>query len=372
VHDAVRSLFMADQTMTIMGGAGELVASEDVDSSTLRSLRTWFEPISPEGHLVMADPVVNEWNQRRRRSGLQVYTRDLIDRVIENRVRESPYVNEALIPNRIQFWQGVYGKGVAGSEAILWVSYNRPESRVFGEGTVDVLSVLAPAFQAGLEALTRLETARGALHDLAHPLLVFDLSGREIHRSPALGRILTSQAAAPVIARARSMAREFAGALPTGAPSAGPPSCSVAPVRAGDEEYLLRVTLLPEALFSSGPALAVLILPRKPAVLPDPATLQARHGLTPREADVALLLATGATRDRIARELGISPHTARAHTEKVFLKLGVSTRGPWPPPSWAARFRTALRGMLPAPLALELPVLPLLLIPVSSLDAPVP
>jgi len=54
--------------------------------------------------------------------------------------------------------------------------------------------------------------------------------------------------------------------------------------------------------------------------------LQTRHGLTRREAEVALLLAEGNTRDQIARALHISPYTARAHTEQVFLKLGVRAR----------------------------------------------
>ncbi len=320
MHDATRALFRADQTMTIMAGGGPLVASEDVETSVLRSLRTWFDPISPEGHLVMADPVVTEWNDLRRNAGLNVFTRDLINRVIRNRVLESPYVNEALIPNRIQFWQGLYGTGVGGSEAILWVSYDRPESKRFGEGTVDVLSLLVPAFQAGLDALARLQTARSALDDLAHPLIAFDLSGREIHRSPTLTSVLTEEATAPVLARARTLARELAAA------GARDPSPVVAAQSAGGRDYTLRVTLLPAGLLAADPSVAVLVVPRTAPTLPDRDTLQALHGLTPREAEVALLLATGATRERIARELGVSPHTVRAHTEKVFLKLGVSTR----------------------------------------------
>lgn len=322
MHDATRNLFRADQTMTIMGGGGPLVASEDVDSSVLRSLRTWFEPISPEGHLVMSDAVVNEWNDRRRSSGLYVFTRDLIDRVIENRVLDSPYVNEALFPNGIHFWQGLYGKGVEGSEAILWVSYDRPESKRFGEGTVDVLSLLVPAFHAGLDALARIGTARSALDDVAHPMIVFDLSGREIHRSPALASVLTEEATAPVVARARALARDFAVSR-TG--SGGPPG-TVTGLEVGGREYLLRLALLPDGLLAADPCVAVLVSARTPMALPDKAVLQALHGLTPREAEVALHLATGASRDRIARELGLSPHTVRAHTEKVFMKLGVSSR----------------------------------------------
>jgi DNA-binding CsgD family transcriptional regulator len=51
-----------------------------------------------------------------------------------------------------------------------------------------------------------------------------------------------------------------------------------------------------------------------------------RWGLTPREAEVARLLARGHTAKRIAAALGITPHTASRHTERILAKLGVSTR----------------------------------------------
>jgi len=54
--------------------------------------------------------------------------------------------------------------------------------------------------------------------------------------------------------------------------------------------------------------------------------LRPRYGLTAREAEVALLVARGASEKAIARELGISASTARHHTEKVFVKLGVRAR----------------------------------------------
>lgn len=59
---------------------------------------------------------------------------------------------------------------------------------------------------------------------------------------------------------------------------------------------------------------------------PTPAELRERYGLTAREAEVAVLLAGGATEKRIAAALGISPHTARHHTERVFVRLGVRSR----------------------------------------------
>lgn len=51
-----------------------------------------------------------------------------------------------------------------------------------------------------------------------------------------------------------------------------------------------------------------------------------RFGLTRREGDVAGLLAEGCRNEELARQLGISPHTARRHTERILVKLGVNSR----------------------------------------------
>lgn len=58
----------------------------------------------------------------------------------------------------------------------------------------------------------------------------------------------------------------------------------------------------------------------------DAAELRQRFRLTPRQAEVALLLANRRTNKEIARELGIARHTARRHTEAVLRKLGVHDR----------------------------------------------
>jgi len=42
--------------------------------------------------------------------------------------------------------------------------------------------------------------------------------------------------------------------------------------------------------------------------------------------EVAILLAEGCSNSTVARRLGISPHTARHHTQRVLGKLGVHSR----------------------------------------------
>jgi len=55
--------------------------------------------------------------------------------------------------------------------------------------------------------------------------------------------------------------------------------------------------------------------------------LMKQFGLTRREAQVATLLSQGRSNQAIARELSISEHTARHHTQRILAKLEVHSRG---------------------------------------------
>jgi DNA-binding CsgD family transcriptional regulator len=65
---------------------------------------------------------------------------------------------------------------------------------------------------------------------------------------------------------------------------------------------------------------------RAPQPAPAAVNLHIEYGMTPREIEVALLLAEGCSNRTIAHRLGISPHTARHHTQRVLVKLGVHSR----------------------------------------------
>lgn len=49
-------------------------------------------------------------------------------------------------------------------------------------------------------------------------------------------------------------------------------------------------------------------------------------GLTPREVEVLVLVARGASNRQVAQRLGITPRTAGSHIEHIYTKLGISTR----------------------------------------------
>lgn len=69
----------------------------------------------------------------------------------------------------------------------------------------------------------------------------------------------------------------------------------------------------------------VVVQPSRPAEIAQIAT--AAHGLTRREAEVVVLVASGRTNQEISRALNVSPYTVADHLKNVFAKLGVSTRG---------------------------------------------
>ena len=52
----------------------------------------------------------------------------------------------------------------------------------------------------------------------------------------------------------------------------------------------------------------------------------ARYGLSKRQKEVLALLARGRNADYITEKLVISPHTAKAHTYNIYLKLDVHSR----------------------------------------------
>jgi DNA-binding NarL/FixJ family response regulator len=90
--------------------------------------------------------------------------------------------------------------------------------------------------------------------------------------------------------------------------------------------YRMRATLLTEKIREISARAVMVTIHRAEPRLPSPEFLMRRFSMTTREADVALLLARGASNATVASELRISQHTARHHTENVLAKLNVHTR----------------------------------------------
>jgi DNA-binding NarL/FixJ family response regulator len=96
-------------------------------------------------------------------------------------------------------------------------------------------------------------------------------------------------------------------------------------VSAGPDILLLTAVMIAPGMFDSGPAALVTVHTNEAAV-PDSGVLRDRFDLTPRQVEVARLLARRLTNDEIAQRLQVSPNTARRHTEAVMGKLEVRDR----------------------------------------------
>lgn len=88
-----------------------------------------------------------------------------------------------------------------------------------------------------------------------------------------------------------------------------------------------RVRLQPVTLDGmTEPQWFVLVVERRAARRLTSDNVQQRFGLSPRQAEVALLLAQGHTTADIARMLELTTHTVRHHAEQVLQRLNVRTR----------------------------------------------
>jgi DNA-binding CsgD family transcriptional regulator len=76
----------------------------------------------------------------------------------------------------------------------------------------------------------------------------------------------------------------------------------------------------------SRPATIVVVIAPPVVDPPQRTELTRRFGLTPREAQVALLLAARRSNKEIADDLAIAPKTAARHTESVLAKLNTGSR----------------------------------------------
>lgn len=168
---------------------------------------------------------------------------------------------------------------------------------------------------------------------LAQGVLLVDGAGRTAHVNSALASALREDDERDTLLREM---RRLALGLPR-VPAAGGvgdewpidaavPEAVVRETRTGTARYRLRAAAISDTLAGVDHPVVV-TLERLTPRLPAPSTLMERFGLTACEAGVALLLVQGRSNEGVARKLGISPHTARHHTENVLLKLDVHARG---------------------------------------------
>jgi DNA-binding CsgD family transcriptional regulator len=203
---------------------------------------------------------------------------------------------------------------------VVIVTRDRGGVQPFDEKTLAMLRLLQPALAVGVEMRQRFARRRvefyRVLDAMREGLMLVDASGRVLHETQAIARLLADEwerdrVRTAMLACARSLteARRAYGAE----------------VRTAQHRYRIRGCYAGEELAGSSTVL-VAIERVGPVPAPDDSALKLRFGLTPREIQVTRLLAAGRRNDDVAASLQISPHTARRHTERVLAKLGASSR----------------------------------------------
>ena len=220
----------------------------------------------------------------------------------------------------------------AGAQAVasLHFWHGRPTGRSFGDRELAMLRLLFPAFQAGVEAQVRWGRHRadlaGSLDTLGQAAEMFDRHGRSLHRTPALASMLSRDPEGPRIATELRAVMYAVLAAARGASSADTPAFACAcDVRTAAARYALRGCVYGGPPRGCGTCVLVSLERLSPARRPD-SELRATFGLTRSEVRVAALLGEGKSNLEIATELGVSPHTARRHTERVMQKMGIHSR----------------------------------------------
>jgi DNA-binding CsgD family transcriptional regulator len=197
---------------------------------------------------------------------------------------------------------------------------------------IGALRAISPAFRAGVAAWANAQALRTniarMLDALAEPALMFDAAGTLIHANPSVPDLTSDPNAARLRSEAQRIAWSLGASLRRRSQTASRTGCETQAVRRvqmGGTVYSLRGSLVGEQLLGAEPAVLVTMAASAPEPLTDDA-LATDYDLTPREIQVARLIAEGLSNTEIAERLGVKFFTARNHVERTLAKLGVPSR----------------------------------------------
>lgn len=215
--------------------------------------------------------------------------------------------------------------------ASLHFWHARPEGRRFGDRELTLLRLLFPAFRAGVETQVRWNVQRTdllrSLDTLGQAVMVVDRTGRTVHQTPTLTAMMSEDPDASTLAvEVRVTMNAVRSATVSRQSHANTPECAcVREVRTAKAHYVVRGTLYGGGgVGCSGYVL--IALERLSRVRRPDQELREAFGLTRAEIRVAILLSEGRPNAEIARELGVTAHTTRRHTERVLQKMGIHSR----------------------------------------------
>ncbi len=318
--DALKQLLGGDAghcSLRGFDGVPSAVAS-GYDSSVIDAYDQYWVDRDP-GYALASQVDMTAYNRR--------FMLDVAGPEWKERYLRSPVWNEFYAPNRLCEGAGILF--VEGSTiAHLHTDTFSRDEKLMGEFGRALTAALVPAFRAGtriaLSALASGWSLRAVLEASEGALVLVGANGNVIHENAGARSIMRRlhlaerQQCVNILKR---LATDISDAH-TGRRSS---SASPLSVRRTALVAQVRVTAAPVPSPSGGGDLVLFTLEPVAAALPSRADAMSA-GLSSREADVALLLAEGASNVAIAHSLGISVHTVRRHTERVLSKLGVTSR----------------------------------------------
>ena len=327
---ALRNLCDAHSAAFILPRAESVHLQVDgMDPDGVRRFESFLGPPDGDGS-PWSDQSLDQAMSAVKDAGLEVFTSDDVTELTGLPPEKQPYFQEVLKPSGIRSTAAM-AYSLSRGRAIISVGHESREGRRFGEDETSLLRLLLPVFHAGVLAQVRLSRQKRAFEEvfegLGDALAIFDRRGQLHFRNHQLDELARSDPEFDVVnERMEWLAREVARSVTENAmvtSDAGRQgSCTI---ETGRDRYSLTPTLLPPDMVFPGPAILITVRAATPR-LPSEDHLRNRYGLTHRQSEVALLLASGLSNREIAARLTISPHTARHHAQRVLEKVGVSSR----------------------------------------------
>lgn len=276
------------------------------------------------------DPVLNRAMHRLAGAGVEIWTRQIAERVGRIELAQMPrFYPEVVRPGRLEGML-VMSHSLPEGRAMFSVYSEDSQGPALGDYDVEVFRLLLPAFKAGCRAHAvaahRRDQLRANLDLLEDGVAVFR-GGDERYRNRALQRMVAAEVRPQELLGAMVRCdRRLVDMLATRHASPTDVNEDVsAALTTPTNRYRLAAMLFEGGVDGSPPIVFVVVQPVLPP-LPDEAELQKRYGLTARQAEVALLLARGLSNRAVAERLSISPHTARHHAQRVLEKVGTNSR----------------------------------------------
>jgi DNA-binding CsgD family transcriptional regulator len=322
VTQALRTFMDADRAVLMLWQGGK--PSYYTDALSPAIIQEYFQRYAPLDHGMA----------RREALGLTIWSRRMLwDRSI---LLRSAYFHEFALRHDFQDSVGLSLdiEGTPTHVRLVLLYGGAPLPEHVSETMLRRLGLILPVLRTGLGIHLRHERWLGTLPNMLDRvgtgLILYSLSGRELHRNLTMQRTLEQdperdrilEAAAAVAQAVVTYARSDGRLAP---PPTSTPAASRQIIQTAQGRYRLRGCLVGPDTVDAESTLLVSV-DRLAAEPPAPAALRDRFGLTGREAQVASLLVQRLTNDEIAAALGISSHTARHHTESVLMKARVNSR----------------------------------------------